>query len=73
MLTPREKKVLDFFRSYSKTHGVMPSRGIAAEALGLKSRGNVQDVLVKLADKGHLKFRGGAVVEINGRCPACGK
>lgn len=53
-LTPKQKKVLDFIRSYTDRHDYPPSQQEIARAFGLRSLGTVQNYLVRLEKEGVL-------------------
>ncbi|MBN2428216.1 MAG: transcriptional repressor LexA [Deltaproteobacteria bacterium] len=54
ILTPKQKKVLDFIRSYSDRAGYAPSQQEIAAAFGFRSLGTVQNYLVRLERQGFL-------------------
>lgn len=53
-LTPKQKKVLDFIRSFSSRAGYAPSQQEIAAAFGFRSLGTVQNYLVRLERQGFL-------------------
>lgn len=54
-LTPKQKKVLDFIRSYSAEHGFAPTQQEIAARFGFLSLGTVQNYLVRLEREGLLR------------------
>ena len=56
-MTGQWEKVLRFIRAYIRLHGVSPSYGVMAEALGLKSRANMHRIVKRLEEEGHLQRR----------------
>ena len=53
-LTPKQKKLLDFIRSFTKRAGYAPSQQEIAAAFGFRSLGTVQNYLVRLERQGLL-------------------
>lgn len=56
-MTDNWERVLRFIRAYIKLHGVSPSYGVMAEALGMKSRSNMHRMVKRLEEEGHLQRR----------------
>lgn len=54
ILTPKQKKILDFIDVYTDREGYPPSQQEIAGAFGFRSLGTVQDYLVRLEREGHL-------------------
>lgn len=54
MLTPKQKRILDFVQSYSEAQGYPPTQREIAAHFRLKSLGSVQDYLKALERKGYL-------------------
>jgi repressor LexA len=55
VLTPKQKRVLDFIEAYFKAENLMPSRREIAEGLGLSSVATVQQHVEALEKQGLLK------------------
>jgi repressor LexA len=53
-LTPKQKKILDFIRSFADRAGYAPSQQEIASAFGFRSLGTVQNYLVRLERQGFL-------------------
>lgn len=53
-LTPKQKKILDFIRSYTEQHDFPPSQQEIARFFGFRSLGTVQNYLVRLEREGVL-------------------
>jgi repressor LexA len=53
-LTPRQKQILDFIRSYREEHGVSPAQREICERFGFSSFGTLQKHLKLLMEKGAL-------------------
>lgn len=71
-LTPKQKQVLDFIRSFQERHGYAPSQREIADALGVRSLGTVQNYLVRLERQGIVTKQMQATrgVQINRPAPA---
>nr|BAR34723.1 repressor LexA (TIGR00498) [uncultured Mediterranean phage uvMED] len=54
-LTPRQKKVFDFVKSYMKTKPVAPTYQEMADAAGLKSKSGIHKLIKNLEARGWLK------------------
>ncbi len=54
MLTPKQKRILDFVQSYAAAKGYPPTQREIASRFRLKSLGSVQDYLKALQSKGYL-------------------
>jgi repressor LexA len=54
-LTPRNRAVLDFIRTFTADHGYPPSVREVGEAVGLASTSSVHHQLRSLARKGYLR------------------
>lgn len=54
VLTPKQKRVLDFIEEFTAKQGYSPSQQEIAEAFGFKSLGTVQNYLVRLERQGAL-------------------
>ena len=54
VLTPKQKKILDFIRSYTDRAGYAPSQQEIASAFGFRSLGTIQNYLVRLERQGFL-------------------
>ena len=55
-LTPQQKRALDFVRDYNaRNNGVSPTYSEIADALGLRSRGNVNRLICDLEARGHVR------------------
>ena len=54
MLTPKQKRLLDFIQHYAETKGYPPTQREIAARFRLKSLGSVQDYLKALERKGYL-------------------
>ena len=54
MLTPKQKRLLDFIQHYAETKGYPPTQREIAARFRLKSLGSVQDYLKALEQKGYL-------------------
>lgn len=54
-LTPKQKKMLDFIRSYAEENGFAPSQQEIAASFGFQSLGTVQNYLVRLEREGFLR------------------
>jgi repressor LexA len=54
VLTPKQKKILDFIRAYNDRAGYAPSQKEIAAAFGFSSLGTVQNYLVRLERQGFL-------------------
>lgn len=55
MITPKQKKVLDFISDYSKKKGYAPSLEEIRDYLGLKAISTVHEHVESLKEKGYLK------------------
>jgi repressor LexA len=55
MITPKQKTLLDFVRSFQASNGYAPSQQEIAEHFGFKSLGTVQNYLVRLERQGFLR------------------
>jgi len=55
MLTPKQKRLLDYIRSFQERKGYNPSQQEIAEHFGYKSLGTVQNFLVRLEKQGLLR------------------
>lgn len=53
-LTPKQKKILDFIRSFAERQGYPPSQQEIAGAFGFRSLGTVQNYLIRLEREGVL-------------------
>lgn len=53
-LTPKQQRILQYLREYSKAKGLAPTQWEIAKRFRLKSLGSVQDYLKALEDKGYL-------------------
>ncbi|NLC72038.1 MAG: transcriptional repressor LexA [Desulfuromonadaceae bacterium] len=53
-LTPKQKKLIDFIRSFTERSGYAPSQQEIADAFGFRSLGTVQNYLVRLERQGFL-------------------
>ncbi len=56
-ITPKQKKVLDYIRTFTDGSGYCPSQREIADRFGFKSLGTVQNYLVRLERNGFLKRR----------------
>ncbi len=54
-MTPQQKRLLDFVRAYHAEYGRGPTHRELCDALGTRSRGNVNKQLRALADYGFLR------------------
>ena len=54
-LTPRQKKVYDFVKSYMKKKPVAPTYQELADAAGFKSKCGVHRIIKQLEERGWLK------------------
>lgn len=53
-MTKRQKQLLDFIAAYIGEHGICPSYDEMRDALGLKSKSNINRIVVALIDRGYL-------------------
>ena len=53
-MTPRERQVLDFVERFYCEHKYSPSYQEIADALGMKSKGGIKDILASLARDGFI-------------------
>ena len=54
-LTPMQRDVLDFIKSYSDQHGLMPTFQEICDHVGLKSKGGIHRVVTALEERGHIE------------------
>lgn len=54
-LTPMQRDVLDFIKSYSDQHGLMPTFQDIADSVGLKSKGGIHRIVTALEERGHIE------------------
>lgn len=59
-LTPKQKQVLEYIKTYFQDHGYVPSKQEVANHFGFKSRGTVSDYIKRLKDLGLLDSQGRA-------------
>lgn len=69
-LTPKQKHVLDYIRSYTAEQGFSPSQTEIARYFGFRSLGTVQDYLNALERQGHLDKPKNAIRGIRMRPPS---
>ena len=55
MITAKQKRVLDFVGGRLKASGISPSYQEIADALAIKSKGNVCLIIRRLVERGRLK------------------
>ena len=56
-MTKRWKLVHNFIVAYMKIHGVAPTYQVVADALGMRSRSNIQRIVKRLEELGYLQTR----------------
>jgi len=54
-LTPKQKKFIEFIQTFTQENGYAPSNQEIANHFGFKSKGTVQDYLVRLREQGYLQ------------------
>ena len=52
--TSQQLALLNFIKAYSREWSIMPSYAEMAEALGLRSKGNINRLLTGLKERGHI-------------------
>ena len=55
-LTPRQRDVLSFLKSYTKDNGLPPTRSEIADHFGWESQTAAQDHLIQLKIKGYINL-----------------
>jgi repressor LexA len=55
-LTPRQREVLDFIRSFSTEKGYAPSRTDVCKAMGVSSTNAAQEILTRLVKAGAIEI-----------------
>lgn len=63
-LTKRQADLLKIIRDYIDEHGYSPSYVELADAMQIKSLGNIHDKVRALQERGHLEYRPGAARSI---------
>lgn len=71
-MTPNQKQLLDFVTAHVAEHGYAPTYSEMQAGLGLKSRGQVADLIDRLVTEGRLRrfpmrYRGIEVVGLHER------
>ncbi len=56
-MTPKQKLVLDFIKTYIEIKGFAPSYANIAVGIGLKSKSNIHRLVHDLKDKGLLQIK----------------
>lgn len=56
-LTPRQSVCLNVIKTHIRNYGYAPSRGEIAQAMGLRSKGNVNLMLASLESRGWIKVQ----------------
>lgn len=56
-MTKRWRLVYNFIVAYIKIHNVPPTYQIVADALGMRSRSNIQRIVKRLEELGYLQTR----------------
>lgn len=59
-VTKRQAEMLKIIRTYIDEHGYSPSYVELADAMNIKSLGNIHDKVKALQERGHLEYRPGA-------------
>ena len=59
-VTKRQAEMLAIIRTYIDEHGYSPSYVELADAMNIKSLGNIHDKVKALQERGHLEYRPGA-------------
>ncbi len=58
-ITPKQKKVYDFIKSYIKKHKYSPSYDEIKEANKLSSKSHVRQVIIQLQDRNYITVKYG--------------
>ncbi len=76
-LTPKQKHVIDFIRTFTHEHGYAPSNQNIADHFSFKSRGSLSAYVRRLKAQGHLttevRRRSVAITQTGNRLPLLGK
>lgn len=64
-MTPKQKLVLDFIKTYMEMKGFAPSYANIASGLNLKSKSNIHRLVHELKKQGHLDIKPHLVRSIN--------
>lgn len=56
-MTPKQKLVLDFIKTYVEIKGFAPSYANIAAGIGLKSKSNIHRLVHELRKQGHLDVK----------------
>jgi len=56
-MTPKQKLVLDFIKTYIEIKGFAPSYANIAVGIGLKSKSNIHRLVHELRKQGHLDVK----------------
>lgn len=55
-MTPRQKEVLDFIKDYWAKNGYAPTYEAICLGLGIRSKGNVHEIIHALQERGFITF-----------------
>lgn len=72
-MTPRQRDVLGYLRSYIAEHDCCPSYQEIGDGVGMKSKSEVHRVIIALAERGHivrLRDRARAIEIVDQESPA---